>query len=122
MNIIVAGSRDFSDYALLEREMNKITEDLEDVTIFCGMARGADLLGKKWADEKGIPVKPFSPDYNKFGKRAPLVRNAQMIKEVGTGGLLVCFWDGNSTGTAHIMSLAKTYYVKTKLIKFEHKT
>ncbi len=96
MNIIVAGSRDFDDFALLEREMAEITDGLEDITIFCGMARGADLLGKKWADERGIPVKQFTPDYDKFGKRAPLVRNAQMIKELGTGGLLVCFWDGNS--------------------------
>lgn len=42
VHVIVAGSREFDDYSLLERELNKTLAGLmkEDVTIITGAARG----------------------------------------------------------------------------------
>ena len=43
---IVAGSRDFTDFELLER----VLKEFEIGEIVCGGARGADLLGKDYGE------------------------------------------------------------------------
>lgn len=61
MKVIIAGSRKVTD-------MNKIIKAIElsgyHITeVVCGMARGADLLGKEWADARGIPVKEMPANW-----------------------------------------------------------
>ena len=61
MKVIIAGSRDLTD-------INKIIKAVElsgfDITeVVCGMARGADLLGKQWAESNGIPVKKMPANW-----------------------------------------------------------
>jgi predicted Rossmann fold nucleotide-binding protein DprA/Smf involved in DNA uptake len=43
--VIIAGGRDFSDYALLEKTLDKLLKNKTDVQIVSGLARGADSLG-----------------------------------------------------------------------------
>ena len=51
-HLIIAGGRDFDDYALLERTVDQFLENIQDeITIFCGKARGADSLGEQYATE-----------------------------------------------------------------------
>lgn len=69
--------------------------------VVCGLARGADLCGKAWAEARGkvvIPC-PITPrmisQHSKW--LAPKMRNRQMA-EIGDAALL--FWDARSSGTA----------------------
>src|SRR5690625_410128 len=107
--IIVAGSRDFGDYELLKKELiqiittKSVTENIEHFEIVSGTARGADTLGEKFAKEFGYFVKRFPADWNKLGKRAGYVRNAQMRDYADA---CICFWDGESKGTKHMIDLA----------------
>lgn len=51
------------------------------VLVITGGARGADAMGEAWALEHKIELKVFLPEYKKHGKRAPLLRNTDIIKE-----------------------------------------
>lgn len=77
MKLIIAGGRDFKpneyDYQKLDR-IRGITE------IVSGGCSGADKFGEHWAEVNKIPVKRFPADWNKFGKAAGPIRNAQMAE------------------------------------------
>lgn len=55
-----------------------------------------DQFGESWAEKRGIAVKRFPADWNKHGKAAGPIRNAQMADYADT---CVAFWDGESRGT-----------------------
>lgn len=95
--IIIAGGRDYDDYDTLEREVGTIVEALPGkLEIVCGMAKGADTLGRRFAQEYHLPVKEFPADWYKHGRGAGPIRNRQMAKYAD---ILIAFWDGKSKGT-----------------------
>lgn len=101
--LIVAGGRDFNDYARLSQVLNKLgheTYALREVSIVSGMARGADALGHRFAKEHNVQVYEFPANWDKYGKRAGILRNEDMGRFAD--GLLA-FWDGKSRGTAHMI-------------------
>lgn len=100
MKIAVIGSRGFDNYELLSQELDK----LQISCIVSGGAKGADQLAARYAKEKGIELVEHLPDYTRYGRRAPLVRNELIIRD---SGQVVAFWDKKSTGTAHSISLAR---------------
>jgi hypothetical protein len=107
MKVIIAGSRDFNDYYSLTKAIMKSGLNIEEVV--CGMARGVDLLGKQWADERGIYVKEFPADWNTHGQRAGPIRNTEMAKYADA---LIAIWDGESKGTANMISQARAKNLK----------
>jgi len=100
--VIVAGTRTFDDYDLLEERLDYYFKDIikEGIEIVSGMARGADLLGEKYAIENGFPIKHFPADWKLNKKAAGPIRNEQMAQYAD---FLVAFWDGWSTGTADMV-------------------
>lgn len=44
----------------------------------------------------------FSPDYQRYGRRAPLVRNEQIVEYADQ---VLAFWDGESHGTGRTIAL-----------------
>ncbi len=77
----------------------------EDVSeIISGGARGVDALAAEYADIHEIPLKVFLPDYRRYGKKAPLVRNRLIVDACD---VLFAFWDGASTGTAYTLRYAR---------------
>ena len=55
-------------------------------------------------------------DWNKYGKRAGYLRNADMAKEAHA---LIAFWDGKSKGTNHMIQLAKQNYLTIKVVLYK---
>lgn len=100
MKTIIAGSRSFDNYDFLK----DICRNFVITEIVSGTARGADQLGERYAKENNIPVKRFPADWNRYGKRAGYVRNAEMA---GYGERLIAFWDGESKGTKMMIDLAE---------------
>ena len=45
-----------------------------------GGAKGIDSYVKKFSDESGIKLVEFNPDYARYGRNAPLVRNTQIAQ------------------------------------------
>ena len=72
--VIIAGSRKFSDYDLLERTMDKALSTVQDdITVVCGKAKGSDTLGEQYAKEHGYEVQYFPADWNRYGKVLSLI-------------------------------------------------
>lgn len=106
MRVIVAGSRSMEDPAVvamaIEASGFSITE------LVSGTARGVDRLGEAWARARGIPVARFPADWGQLGKRAGVVRNAQMVAYAAAAqGALIAIWDGTSPGTSHTIWAAQ---------------
>ena len=76
MKLIIAGSRDFTDYKFLERELELL--DARVTEVVCGCARGADELGHRWAVAHGKDVKMFPAKWDDHGRAAGPIRNAEM--------------------------------------------
>jgi hypothetical protein len=102
MRVIVAGSRDITDYGFV---CKAIEESCFDVTeVVCGGARGVDYLGEQWAKANGVPVIYFMAEWDKNGKSAGYIRNNEM-GEYCDG--LIAVWDGKSRGTRHMIDIAQ---------------
>lgn len=113
VHVIVAGSRGFEDYTRLVEEMNKLLESLkedkEDITIVNGKARGADRLSSRYAVDYGYGLKEFPAKWNEYGRGAGYIRNKEMVSYVSSKEgkkFLIAFWDGNSAGTRNTIELA----------------
>ena len=115
MKVIIAGSRFFDDFELLNRKCSHLIGSHTDVTIISGTARGADQLGELFAAKHGYPVERFPADWSKYGPRAGYVRNETMAK---AADCLIAFWDGKSRGTSHMINLARKHGLKVRIVRF----
>lgn len=110
--IAVIGSRGFNNYDL----MCQILDGVNIKLIVSGGAIGADKLAEKYAKEKNIETLIFLPDYNKYGKTAPLIRNKLIINECEE---IYSFWDGGSSGTKHSINYANTLNKPVNIILYK---
>mgnify|MGYP003680350350 FL=1 len=101
--VIIAGSRDFTDYTFLKKMVDKLYKN-ETIEIVSGGATGADALGERYAREKGYTIKPFPADWEVHGKAAGPIRNRQMAIY---GDHLIAFPLGShSKGTSNMIKEA----------------
>ena len=77
MKVIIAGSRDITDYSIVEKAILESGFDITEVV--SGAARGVDKLGEVYAMHTKTPVKRFVPDWS-IGKSAGYRRNEEMGK------------------------------------------
>jgi len=76
-----------------------------DVTlVVSGGAIGIDSYARFFANQYHIPLKEFIPDYNKYGIKAPLIRNTLIIEEADK---VIAFPSADSRGTFHSISEAR---------------
>ena len=62
--VIIAGTRTFDDYDLLCRSMDYYLQNIQEpIQILCGLAKGADQLGLKYAQEHGYEVQGFPANW-----------------------------------------------------------
>lgn len=100
--VMVTGSRGWDNedavYVALERLLSRYPRGFE---LMHGGAEGADLIASWWALDHGEVVgRTFRPDYKKYGKRAPHVRNDAMLDRAD---FVLAFWDGKSRGTKSVI-------------------
>jgi hypothetical protein len=101
MKTIIAGMRDFHDYAVVCDAVDAAGWKVSEVVSGC--ATGVDTLGERWAADKDVPVKRFPADWKKHGRSAGPKRNRQMAEY---GDALVAVWDGQSRGTRNMIEIA----------------
>ena len=117
MKLVIFGGREFTNYQLLKSvlENTKTYQEGKITHVICGMARGADMLGKIWAEEKGYPVIQMPADWKQYGKAAGHIRNEAMIK-VADGA--IGFWEPSShRGTDDMVEQCKAHYLPYMLVK-----
>ena len=69
--------------------------------IISGGAEGIDALAKEAAEKLGIGYICYLPDYDRYGRSAPLKRNDQII---AAADLVLAFWDFRSRGTSYVIA------------------
>ncbi len=69
--------------------------------IISGGARGIDTCAAEYARAHGIKLTEIFPDYKRYGRAAPIVRNREIIER---SDIVIALWDGRSRGTAHVVS------------------
>ena len=110
MKVVIAGSREVTDFELLENVVER--SGYQIVSIISGCARGVDTLGIQWASKYNKNVVRMPADWNKHSKAAGHIRNAEMA-EVADAAIII--WDGKSSGTRNMIEnmkrLRKPYYL-----------
>jgi len=97
--LAIIGSRNFVDYNLLCEELAKLPKP---GVIVSGGAKGADTLGKKYADDNGIETLIFPAIWRPQGEDGPMDKGAGMKRNtdiIKAADAVLAFWDGDSTGT-----------------------
>lgn len=110
MKVAIVGSRglkikDFSPY--LPQGTNEIVS---------GGAVGIDTYAKEYAECHGIKLTEFLPEYEKYGRAAPLKRNITIIKYTD---IVLAFWDGKSRGTKFVIYNSIKMGIPVKVIMTE---
>jgi hypothetical protein len=82
-------------------------------SVISGTARGVDQAGERWAIDNALGLDQFPADWSQ-GKGAGFKRNVEMAQEAEQA---ICFWDGKSRGTWHMLQLIKDKGIPLVLIK-----
>lgn len=118
LKLIIAGSRNFQDYWVLERNvlcfLQRHRMDGEPVEVISGCAKGADKLGEKFAKRFDLSLIRMPADWKRYGKAAGMIRNKAMAEDATH---VILFWDGISSGTRNMAELAKKMNLVTEIIR-----
>jgi hypothetical protein len=110
MKVIIAGSRNISDYMLVVNAVKSSGYDI--TTVISGCAVGVDRLGELWARTNNIPIIEMPANWNRDGKKAGPIRNKEMALVADAA---VIIWDGESIGTRNMIDcmikLKKPYHI-----------
>ena len=98
MKLLIIGSRTITDFDLT----NHIPEETE--LIISGGAKGIDTIAEQYADSHGIEKLIIKPQYEKFGRAAPIKRNEEMVDAADA---VLAVWDGRSKGTEYTLKYAQ---------------
>ncbi len=112
MRAAIIGSRNLHINNLEQYIQDNITE------IISGGAKGIDTCAREYAITHNIKLTEFLPEYQKYGKSAPLKRNITIIQNAD---IVLAFWDGHSKGTKFVIDQCKKYKVTVKIILLEKK-
>lgn len=115
MRVIVAGSRNFNNYKMLQEKLDAILANQEEIIIVSGEAKGADQLGERYAKEQGYHIHSYPAAWEIHGRKAGMIRNEKMAKNADA---LVAFWDGKSRGTQNMITTAKRHNLPVRVIRF----
>lgn len=110
MKVAIVGSR--TAYNLKSEEIiNNIPYECNEIV--SGGSGAVDLLAEKIARNQNFKFKCFIPEYSKYGRNAPLIRNIQIIEY---SDIILAFWDRISHGTKFVIKEALRRNVPVKTI------
>ncbi len=107
MKILIVGSRSIDEFDL-SCYIPKETD-----VIISGGAKGIDTVAEKYADAHKISKLIVRPDYKKYGKAAPLLRNKEMVE---LADYVLVIWDGNSRGTRFTIDYSRKLGKETTVV------
>ena len=103
MRVLVCGGRSYINIDHVFTVLSDLHEERGITTLIHGCAPGADSIAANWARTYGVKEARYPAEWNKHGKAAGPIRNANMLLE-GKPELVVAFPGEN--GTAHMVQIA----------------
>ena len=97
MKIAVVGSRNVNI-----SDISRYIPECEEIV--SGGAIGVDFCAAEYAKENGIKLTVFLPQYERYGRAAPIVRNIEIVDYADK---IIAFWNGSSKGTLSVIKYAK---------------
>ena len=97
MKLAIIGSRGITSLDLTPY-MRHCTE------VVSGGARGVDSIAAKYARDHGLKLTEFLPEYERYGKAAPIIRNKKIVDY---SDMVIVFWNGTSKGTLSVIKYAE---------------
>ena len=94
MKLAIIGSRNLTVEHLEQYLYPEVCE------IVSGGAKGIDACAAQYAKEHGLTLTVFLPEYERYGKGAPLKRNQAILDYADA---VLAFWDGRSRGTKWVI-------------------
>ena len=110
MKVAVIGSRNLRVDDLGEYLPEGVTE------IVSGGARGIDTCARNYALAHGLKLTELLPEYEKYGRGAPLRRNITIIEYAD---LVLAFWDGRSRGTKFVIDNCKKRNIPVSVYRLD---
>jgi predicted Rossmann-fold nucleotide-binding protein len=97
MRVVVTGGRTFNNRAVVNNLLDTVHQSFGPITtIISGHASGADGLAEQWARANNVPIKPYTAEWKRYGRRAGPIRNQRMLDE-GRPHTVVAFPGGKGT-------------------------
>lgn len=95
MKVAIIGSRNMN----VENLQDYLPEGTDEIV--SGGARGIDTCARNYALKNDLKLTEFRPEYNKYGRGAPLIRNETIVNYAD---MVLAFWDGESRGTKFVIN------------------
>lgn len=95
MKVAIIGSRKLN----VENLQDYLPEGTDEIV--SGGARGIDTCARNYALKNDLKLTEFRPEYNKYGRGAPLKRNETIVNYAD---MVLAFWDGESRGTKFVIN------------------
>lgn len=110
MKVAVVGSRNL--------KVTNLGDYLPDGTdeIVSGGARGIDSCARAYAVANGLRLTEFLPDYDTYGRSAPIIRNITIIDYSDE---VIAFWDGDSHGTKFVIDNCRKRNKKVTVVDLQ---
>lgn len=110
--VLVCGSRGWDSYQQVRGALARFAGS--PVSVLHGAANGADTFAGTACIALGLNCYAYPPEYEKFGRDAPHVRNDEMLKQAD---LVLAFWDGKSRGTRSVIEKARKLGIPVEVIR-----
>ena len=110
--VLVTGSLSFDDDDLLTATLDRVLADKVNVAILSG---GAEVIGERYARERGLGLKQLLADWKLYGRGAKVIRNTQLIEVADHA---VFFWDGKNKVVAQLLEKAEAKGIPAEVVRF----
>lgn len=115
IKVLVCGDREWRSYSVIA----DVLSGLGSITVVHGACRGADTMAGEWADEYGMPCRPYpvkQEEWNNLGPAAGPIRNARMLRDEQPD-VVYAFYDDiqRSKGTRRMLRQAQAAGVPWRL-------
>lgn len=106
VHLAVVGSRGYTDYTSFCKHLENYIASLPSppTRFISGGAIGTDQMAERYAAEHSIPMTVFKPDWTTHGRKAGILRNADIIT---ASTHVVAFLAEGSIGTRDSIKRAK---------------
>ncbi|MBQ3063633.1 MAG: hypothetical protein IJC99_02365 [Clostridia bacterium] len=109
MKLAIVGSRNLTNIILDDYISEKVLE------IVSGGAIGIDFCAAEYAKRKGLRLVEFLPQYERYGRAAPIIRNKEIVDYADE---ILVFWNGYSKGTLSVIKYAQKAEKPCKIILY----
>ena len=109
MKIAIIGSR-----GIVVQNIADYVSDGDEIV--SGRAIGVDRCAAEYARKNGLKLTEFLPQYQRYGRAAPIVRNKEIVDYADK---VIAFWSGSSKGTLSVIKYAEKTGKPCKIVMCE---